>query len=208
MATTVDLGEMWGRYGTFGFPCGVLPMMRIADRAESKGNAYGGSTVTSSRLELLYRTHAPAAVRLAYFLTGDVEAANDIVQDAFVRIAGRFADLRHIDNFEAYLGRTVVNLARNYFRGLQRKKAAEYEEGKRLTANRGRIEPTLLGQSDALWRGLQQLPRRQREAIVLRYYLDLSEHQTADLLGCAVGTVKSAVSRGLSTLRSEFTEEA
>jgi RNA polymerase sigma-70 factor (sigma-E family) len=162
--------------------------------------------VSPSRLELLYRTHARAAVRLAYFLTGDVETANDIVQDAFVRIAGRFADLRHIDNFEAYLGRTVVNLSRNHFRGLQRKKAAEYEEGKRLTASRGRIEPTL--PSDALWRGLQQLPRRQREAIVLRYYLDLSEHQTADLLGCAVGTVKSAVSRGLSSLRSEFTEEA
>jgi RNA polymerase sigma-70 factor (sigma-E family) len=164
--------------------------------------------VSPSRLELLYRTHAPGAVRLAYFLTGDVEAANDIVQDAFVRIAGRFADLRHIDNFEAYLGRTVVNLSRNHFRGLHRKKAAEYEEGKRLRASPGRIEPTPPGESDALWRGLQQLPRRQREAIVLRYYLDLSEHQTADLLGCAVGTVKSAVSRGLSTLRSEFTKEA
>lgn len=164
--------------------------------------------MSPSRLELLYRTHAPGAVRLAYFLTGDRDVANDIVQDAFVRIAGRFADLRHIDNFESYLGRTVVNLSRNHFRSVKRKRAAEQEERKRMQASVRQAEPSPPGGSDVLWKGLQQLSRRQREAIVLRYYLDLSEHQTADLLGCPVGTVKSAVSRGLSTLRSELTKEA
>jgi RNA polymerase sigma-70 factor (sigma-E family) len=163
--------------------------------------------VSESRLELLYRTHAPSAVRLAYFLTGDAEAAHDIVQDAFVRIAGRFADLRNIDNFDAYLGRTVVNLSHNHFRSLKRRKLAEQTQSRR-----GQLaaapESGPLGDADLLWRSLQRLPRRQREAIVLRFYLDLSEYQTADLLGCAVGTVKSAVSRGLSTLRSQLAEEA
>jgi RNA polymerase sigma-70 factor (sigma-E family) len=162
--------------------------------------------VSSGRLELLYRTHAPGALRLAYFLTGNRDAANDIVQDAFVRIAGRFADLRRIDNFESYLGRTVVNLSRNHFRSLKRKQAAEREQGRTMQASAGRLGLTAEN-SDVLWEGLHQLPRRQREEIVLRYYLDLSEYQTADLLGCPVGTVKSSVSRGLSTLRSQLSEE-
>ena len=58
-----------------------------------------------------------------------------------------------------------------------------------------------VAQSDWLWSALQELPARQRAAIVLRYYEDLTEAQTAEALGCAVGTVKSQVSAGLSTLR-------
>jgi RNA polymerase sigma-70 factor (sigma-E family) len=181
--------------------------MSTSGKAGSVRTVYERGLVSPSRLEFLYRTHAPEAVRLAYFLTGDRDVANDIVQDAFVRIAGRFADLRHIDNFESYLGRTIVNLSRNHFRSVKRKRAAEQEERKRVQAS-VRQTPTPPGGSDLLWEGLHQLPRRQREAIVLRYYLDLSEHQTADLLGCPVGTVKSAVSRGLSTLRSQLVKEA
>jgi DNA-directed RNA polymerase specialized sigma24 family protein len=114
---------------------------------------YERNRVSQSRLELLYRAHAPAAVRLAYFLTGDVETAHDIVQDAFVRIAGRFADLRRIDNFEAYLGRTVVNLSRNHFRALKRTRAAELEQRQRMRVSARRIEPTPPGGSDVLWQG-------------------------------------------------------
>src|SRR5688500_3854910 len=73
-----------------------------------------------SGLEERYVQHAPAALRLAHFLTGDPEAARDLVQDAFVRMAGRFRHLRQPDAFDTYLRRTIVNL---HASGLRRRRA-------------------------------------------------------------------------------------
>ncbi|MDQ3956871.1 MAG: RNA polymerase sigma factor, partial [Actinomycetota bacterium] len=70
----------------------------------------------SGRLARLYERHAPEAVRLAYLLIGDRQGAEDIAQDAFVKVAGRFHDLRHPDAFRPYLRRAVVNLCNSHFR--------------------------------------------------------------------------------------------
>src|SRR3954447_9659168 len=70
----------------------------------------------TNRLGVLYLRHADGAVRLAYLLTGDMTLAEDVVQDAFVRLAGRLVHLRDPGAFEAYLRRTVVNLSRSHFR--------------------------------------------------------------------------------------------
>src|SRR5438874_4654487 len=70
----------------------------------------------TGRLGELYVRHADDAVRLAYLLTGDRAMAEDLVQDAFVRLAGRLTHLRDPGAFEAYLRRTVVNLANSHFR--------------------------------------------------------------------------------------------
>src|SRR5437016_11762255 len=70
----------------------------------------------TGRLGELYVRHADDAVRLAYLLTGDRALAEDLVQDAFVRLAGRLVHLRDPDAFDAYLRRTVVNLSNSYFR--------------------------------------------------------------------------------------------
>jgi len=69
----------------------------------------------TGRLQDLYTRHAPAGMRLAYFLTGDRELAGDLVQDAFVKVVGRFGHLRVPDAFDAYLRRTIVNLFRRTF---------------------------------------------------------------------------------------------
>jgi len=152
----------------------------------------------SGRLGRLYGQHAPEAVRLAYLLTGDRPLAEDLVQEAFVRLAGRFRDLRNPDSFEWYLRRTVVNLTRSHFRRLRVERRYVEGPGRRLPDPQ---EPPDPGERDALWRALGELPERQRTAIVLRYYEDLSEAQTADVMGCPVGTVKSMVSRGMDRLR-------
>src|SRR5689334_10267877 len=68
------------------------------------------------RIGELYLGHADAAVRLAYLLTGDRDVAEDLVQDAFVRLAGRLVHLRDPGAFDAYLRKTVVNLSNSYFR--------------------------------------------------------------------------------------------
>src|SRR5439155_3860563 len=85
------------------------PMMMRTDVLEP-------AVTDQGRLGRLYRQHAAGAVRLAFLLTGDRGLAEDLVHDAFVRLAGRFRDLRNPDAFEWYLRRTVVNLARSHFR--------------------------------------------------------------------------------------------
>ena len=153
----------------------------------------------AGRLGELYGRHAPDAARLAYLLTGDRALAEDLVQDAFVRMFGRFRDLRNPDAFEAYLRRTVVNLSRSHFR--RRRVELAYLE--RAAGAPSGANPEL-GAREEMWEALLRLPDRQRTAIVLRYYEDLSEVETADAMRCPVGTVKSLVSRGIERLRHEM----
>lgn len=157
-----------------------------------------------SRLEALYAEHARGAIRLAYLMTGDEQQAQDIAQEAFVRIAGRFHDLRNPDAFPGYLRATVLNLSRGHLRRLRTqrdylKRAARAEAEAPRDDAEGR---------DEMWKTLQRLPHRQRAALVLRYYEDLSERQAADALACSVSAVKSLVSRGLEALRAEMEGDA
>jgi RNA polymerase sigma-70 factor (sigma-E family) len=157
---------------------------------------------TGGRLGDLYAAHAPDAVRLAYLLTGDRHLAEDLVHESFVRLFGRFRDLRNPDAFGGYLRTTVVNLARSHFRRRRVERAYVEREGREPRP--AAVDPE---RGDELWEALQRLRPRQRAAIVLRYYEDLTEAQTAEVLRCAVGTVKSLVSRGIDQLRREMSEE-
>lgn len=166
-------------------------------RLETREDAYV-TEAQDGRLAELYVRHAAGAIRLAYMLTGDRLLAEDLVQDAFVKLAGRLVHLRDPDAFDPYLRRTVVNLANSYFR----RKRLERAYLRRSAAER----PTYGDAPDAdrrgdLWEDLQRLPARQRTAIVLRIYEDLSENRVAEILGCRPGTVRSLVSRGLAELR-------
>jgi RNA polymerase sigma-70 factor (sigma-E family) len=171
-------------------------MMRADVRRAPGTRAEGG------RLGELYAAHAGEATRLAYLLTGDRPLAEDLAQEAFVRLFGRFRDLRQPEAFRAYLRTTVVNLSRSHFR------RARVE---RAFLARAAAEPVPAGSGPhdrgEVWEALGTLTPRQRAAIVLRYYEDLTEAQTAEVLGCAVGTVKSLVSRGIEQLRREMSEE-
>src|SRR5262245_13830358 len=158
----------------------------------------------AGRLADLYARHGPAASRLAYLLTGDRATAEDLVQEAFVRVFGRFRDLRDPDAFEWYLRRTLVNLANSHFRRLRTER--EYVRRRRVESPAPSIPD--VASRDEMWRALQRLPARQRGAIVLRFYEDLSEAATAEVLRCPAGTVKSLVSRGLARLRTEVTPDA
>jgi RNA polymerase sigma-70 factor (sigma-E family) len=153
-----------------------------------------------ARLADLYETHGPHALRLAYVLTGDREVAQDLLQDAFVRLAGRFVDLRDPKAFNSYLVKTIVNLANMHFRRKRIERA--YVASRQPQASLGSL-PDVEGYEE-IKTALMKLSSRQRAAIVLRFFEDLTEAQTAELLGCATGTVKSLVHRGLQTLRTEI----
>jgi RNA polymerase sigma-70 factor (sigma-E family) len=149
----------------------------------------------------LYQQHAANAVQLAYLLTGNKHLAEDLAQDAFVRLFGRFQDLRRPEAFAFYLRRTVVNLSRDHFRRLQRERALSRRQ--RSTDAEDDDQLSRIDARNELLHALQGLPPRQRAAVVLRYCESLSEHETAEILETSVGAVNSLVSRGLAALRRQ-----
>src|ERR687891_1837929 len=157
-------------------------------------------------LARLYEEHAARAFRLAYLLTGDHDLAEDLVQDVFVKLIGRFADLRSPESFDVYLRRTIVTSSYGLFRRRRTERAY-------LARERGLAERTSdvlpdVERKDELWTQLQRIAPRQRAALVLRYYEDLSEHQAAGVLGCSLRTVKSLVTRGIQAMRDQQGGEA
>ena len=158
------------------------------------------SSLERSPLGDLYVRHAPEGIRLAYLLTGDRALAEDLVQDAFARLVGRLRHLRDPGAFAAYLRRTIVNLATSHFR--RRRVERVYLDRLARDPEPGRNPNEDLDQT--MHEALLRLPKRQRAAIILRFYEDLSDVQTAEVLRCSRGTVRSLVSRGMKTLRSEL----
>lgn len=159
-------------------------------------------TPTQGRLAELYLRHGPAAQRLAFLLTGDRAHAEDLVQEAFVRVVGRFGHLRVPDAFEAYLRRTIVNLHTSQLRRKRLERAwLERERGAGGPAADAMPD---VGARQELWRAVLELPPRQRAAIVLRFYEDLSERETADVLRCSPAAAKSLTARATETLRTRI----
>jgi len=160
-----------------------------------------GTAVTEPKGELadLYVRHVPAANRLAFLLVGNRSQAEDLVHDAFVRCVGRFGHLRAHEAFDAYLRRTIVNLHTSRLRRLR----VEREWLSRESARVGRAATRLpdVPAREDMWRRLQALPPRQRAVLVLRYYEDLSEKETADALRCSVAAVKSLTARATAAMR-------
>ena len=160
------------------------------------------TTVTEPRGELadLYVRHVPAANRLAFLLTQDRAQAEDLVHDAFVRCVGRFGHLRAHEAFNAYLRRTIVNLHTSRLRRVRVEREWLSKESERVERPAASGLPDVAGRED-MWRRLATLPARQRAVLVLRYYEDLSERETADALRCSVAAVKSLTARATAALR-------
>jgi len=154
-------------------------------------------------LDRLYRAHAPAALRFALMLTGERELSEDLVQEAFVRVAAKLESLREPEAFGAYLTRAVANLAKSHFRHQQVVTRHERTIDVRTLV----VHPVEVVASDALLVALRRLPIRQRAAIVLRYYNDASHEDIARILEIPIGTVKSLLSRGLAKLREGVRDE-
>jgi RNA polymerase sigma-70 factor (sigma-E family) len=136
-------------------------------------------------------------VRLAYALTGDLGHAEDVAQAAFARAYAAWARVTRAGDPEAYLRRIVVNENHRLFR---KRRVAEDLPGELPDSG---VTVDLPDPDTELLAALRRLGPRQRAVIVLRYWLDMSEAETAATLGCTVGTVKSQASRALATLRKD-----
>jgi RNA polymerase sigma-70 factor (sigma-E family) len=139
----------------------------------------------------------PAMLRLAYGLTGDMGHAEDVAQAAFARAYASWGRVRRTGDPDAYVRRILVNENRRRFR---KHRVAEGLPGvlpeKPVADASGECD-----ERAALLAALATLGPRQRAVVVLRYWMDMSEAETAAALNCSVGTVKSQASRALATLR-------
>jgi RNA polymerase sigma-70 factor (sigma-E family) len=147
----------------------------------------------------LYARHAPGGLRLAFLLTGERQDAEDLMHEAFVRCVGRFHHVRTLGTFQAYFRRAIVNL---HTSGLRRRRLERaWRQRERAAARPASDSMPDVDAREDLWRALWTLPARQRAALVLRFYEDLSEHDAAAALGCSVPALKMLVQRGSAALR-------
>jgi RNA polymerase sigma-70 factor (sigma-E family) len=179
----------------------ITPGLR-ATAAPQQAPAASGQLVDE-----LYRGHALRLTRMALLLLGDRPSAEDVVQEAFLGLFGGLGRLSDPDRAVAYLRISVLNGCRSVLRARRRAKlrgtAPDYP------AVWSAESAALAGEErrEAL-RAVAQLPRRQREVLVLRYFLGLSDSEIAADLGISRGTVASTASRALATLARKTAEQA
>jgi RNA polymerase sigma-70 factor (sigma-E family) len=175
---------------------GEPALARADDSARPDGR--GTPVRREIQIEALYAAHYQPMLRMALLLMGGDSSAEDVVQEAFIRVYGSRSNIRDTDRAAAYLRVTTTNLARSALR--RRLLAARHPPALPADAVSPE-ERAVAGVRGALVvRALRQLPQRQREVVVLRYYADLSVIETARALQISEGAVKSYGSRGLARL--------
>ena len=137
--------------------------------------------------------------RTAYLMVGEHALAQDLLQEALTKTYVAWPRLREVENAEAYTRRAITTTAISW-----RRRRSWHEKPAEHVPERPAHPADDVATRAWLWQELQRLPSRQRAAIVLRYYEDLTEAQTAAAMGCAVGTVKSQVAHGLKRLREQL----
>jgi RNA polymerase sigma-70 factor (sigma-E family) len=141
----------------------------------------------------------PSLLRTAYLLSGDRHTAEDLVQTALAKLYLSWDRVQQRELLDGYVRRIIVNEHNSLWRRAWKRR----EHSTDVLPDHQTVDDRHDdGQGAALWEFVQSLPRRQRAVIVLRYYEDLSEAETAELLGISVGTVKSQASRALAAMRS------
>ena len=158
----------------------------------------------AAAIESLFHAHYPRLAYTAFSLTGDWDLAEQLAQEAFLRLWRRWRWIADPQAAPAYLQRTVLNLSRETIR----RKVIE----RRALKARGIERPPPAAPDTAemvvLRRAIAALPARKRECVVLRFLLGMSEAETASVLGVSVGTVKSQTHKGLRQLRERLDETA
>ncbi|MER6396951.1 SigE family RNA polymerase sigma factor [Kitasatospora sp. NPDC059973] len=176
-------------------------MTAVAPGTAGSGAGTGAGT-SEDLLTETYQAHYRSLLRLAALLLDDLSTCEDVVQEAFIRVHSARRRVREPEKTLAYLRQTVVNLSRSTLRrrilGLRllpkpMPDMASAEEGAYDALERDQLKAAL--------RGLQ---RRQREVLVLRYFVDMTEAQVADTLGISLGSVKAYGSRGIAALRVQL----
>jgi len=157
-------------------------------------------------VEDLFAAEYTSLLRLATLVLGDRASAEDAVQEAFVKLHRSWDRIRDLDAAPAYLRSIVLNTSRS---GLRRLRTASKYQPQVVPDSRSAEDGSMQREEHRrVIEALQTLPRRQRECIAMRYYLNLSEREIAETLGISQGSVKSHTSRGMSALAALLEEVA
>jgi RNA polymerase sigma-70 factor (sigma-E family) len=154
-----------------------------------------------AEFEAYMAARQPSLLRTAYLLTGDRHTAEDLVQTALAKLYLSWDKVQRRELVDAYVRRILVNENNSTWRRAWRRREVTTDE---VPEHGTVIDEHDLGQKAALWDFVQTLPRKQRAVIVLRFYEELSEAETAHVLGISVGTVKSLASRALASMRGRL----
>lgn len=178
----------------------------MAVNGDVAGAAGGSGFVADDRIDRLYRDHAVGLIRMALLLVGDKATAEDVVQDAFLGLYRGQQRLRDPDKALPYLRASVVNGCRSVHRGRLRARLVGVQHelpvwSAESAALHGEDRRAVLG-------AVARLSRRQREVLVLRYYLNQADHEIAETLGVSRGTVSSTASRAVAALARQLGEVA
>jgi RNA polymerase sigma-70 factor (sigma-E family) len=149
----------------------------------------------------LYQAHAVGLIRLGVVMLGDRAAAEDVVQEAFCGLYRRWPELADPARALPYVRSAVLNGCRSVRRHQRRRQGRPADEaGPWQTAESAETSALLNEEHREVLAALRRLPARQREALVLRFYLELAESEIAAIMGISPGTVKSTTSRALAAL--------
>jgi RNA polymerase sigma-70 factor (sigma-E family) len=178
------------------------------DERSAVGRAGLGPGDADAAVSALYEVHAVGLIRLAVVMLGDRQAAEDVVQDAFCGLYRRWEHLDDPAKALGYVRSATLNGCRSVLRirvrGERRLPPPAVDSGSASAES-----AVLLGEEHReVLAALRRLPDRQREALVLKFYLDLSEPQIAASMGISQGTVKSTTSRALAALGRQLREDA
>lgn len=176
--------------------------------AQSSTGADGGAGETGTAgqqdarqaVSALYEAHAVGLIRLAVVMLGDRPAAEDVVQEAFCGLYRRWGQLDDPGNAQRYVRSAVLNGCRSALRRLHREARSARPDGSLETSESAEALALVNAEHRAVLGALRRLPARQREALVLRFYLELPEPEIARSMGVSQGTVKSTTSRALAAL--------
>jgi RNA polymerase sigma-70 factor (sigma-E family) len=149
-------------------------------------------------------SRSPALLATAYLLTGDRHRAEDLLQSALAKALRHWSRIRRQGSVDAYVRRIMVKEQRSWWRSGRGREHPVADLPERAAPG---ADPAATAERDVVWRALQELPPRTRAVLVLRYWEDRSEAESAELLGCSLGTVKSLASRGLRRLAGVLAEE-
>jgi RNA polymerase sigma-70 factor (sigma-E family) len=152
------------------------------------------------------RSRLQALLRYAVMLTGDAHTAQDLVQETMIRVQLKWRRVVKADQPERYVQRMLTNAYIDLRRGswLRRVTLLAEPAEPRQSAASALDHAERTAARDEMWLLLARLPRRQRAALVLRFYEGLPDSEIAEVLGCAAGTVRAHISRALATLRAQM----
>ena len=165
-------------------------------------------TTAEAAVTALYQAHALGLIRLAHIMLGDRASAEDVVQEAFCGLYRRWSALADTGSAIAYVRSSVLNGCRSALR--RQSRARGLGDGQQppppgISAEAAAIS---LEERQQVLRALRRLPPRQREALVLRFYLDLSAEESAATMGIGAGSVRSTIHRGLESLGRMLQEQS